>query len=124
MYKELDKVIASLDHLLEEDYSRDTQSDAEVLLHSIQQFPFMSLLYFWCPNLKSVDKVSKRLQDPKMRFHEPFCDLKILIQILNLKSEEIMHNTVHLANEYCKKWDLPIVLLYVASILGSKIKLK
>ena len=56
-------------------------------------------------NFKSVDKVSKRLQDPKMGFSEAFCDLKSLIQILNLINEEIMHNAVH---EYCEKWDIPI----------------
>ena len=39
MYKELDKVIASFDHLLEGDYSRDTKSDVGAPLHSIQQFP-------------------------------------------------------------------------------------
>ena len=34
-YKERDKVIASLDRLLEGDYSRDTKSDAGVFFHSI-----------------------------------------------------------------------------------------
>ena len=104
MYEELDKIIASLDHLLEGDYSRDTKSDTGALLHfiylfyfiylfsflltinlkliivrveikivnkeaatkriqqySTQQLPFISLLNFWYPILKSVDKVSKRL---------------------------------------------------------------
>ena len=72
MYEELDKVIASLDHLLEGDYTKDTKSDAETLLHSIQQFYFISLLNFWYAILKSVNKVSKRLQDPKMGFNEAF----------------------------------------------------
>ena len=72
MYEELDKVIASLDHLLEGDYTRDTKSDAGALLHSIQQFFFISLLNFWYAILKSVDKVLKRLQDPKMGFNEAF----------------------------------------------------
>jgi len=108
MYEELGKVIASLDQLLEGDYPADTKSDAGALLHSIQQFSFISLLNFWYPILKSVDKVSKRLQDPKMGFHEAFCDLKSLIQILNLRSEEIMRNAVQQASEYCEKWDIPI----------------
>ena len=103
MYKELDKVIASLDHLLEGDYSRDTKSDAGAFLHSIQQFLFTSLLNYWYPILKSVKKGSKSVQDPKMWFHEAFCDLKSLVEILNLKSKKIMHDAVHLANEYCKK---------------------
>ena len=34
--------------------------------------------------------------------------LKSLTQILNLRSEEIMHNAVHSANEYCEKWDISI----------------
>ena len=89
-------------------WKETTKPDAGALLHSIQQFPFISLLNFWYPILKSVDKVSKRLQDPKMGFNEAFCDLKSLIQILNLRSEEIMHNAVHLANKYCEKWDMPI----------------
>ena len=108
MFKKLDKVIASLDHLLEGDYSRDTKSDARALLHSVQQYPFTSLISFWHPILRSVDKVLKGLQDLKMGFHETFFDLKSLIQILNLKSEEIMHNAVHSAHEYCEKWDIPI----------------
>ena len=37
-----------------------------------------------------------------MGFHEAFCDQKSLIQILNLKSEKIMHNAVHSVNEYCE----------------------
>ena len=108
IYDELDKIIASLDLLLEGDYPRDIKSDAGALLHSIQQFPFIPVLNFWYPILKSVDKVSKRLQDSKMGFNEAFCDLKSLIQILNLKSEKIMHNAVHSANKYCEKWDITI----------------
>ena len=103
MYEELDKLFASLDHLLEEDYSRDIKSDEKALLHSIQQFPFISLLKFWYPILKLVKKISKHLQDPKTEFNKAFCDLKSLIQILNLRNEEIMHNAVHSANEYCEK---------------------
>ena len=37
-----------------------------------------------------------------------FVTYKHLIQILNLRSEEIMHNAVHSANKYCEKWDIPI----------------
>ena len=44
IYEKLDKAIASLDHLLEGDYFRDTKSNAGALLHSFQQFPFISLL--------------------------------------------------------------------------------
>ena len=49
-----------------------------------------------------MDKVSKGLQDPKMGFHEAFCDPKSLIQILDLKGEEIMYKAVHSANEHCE----------------------
>ena len=41
------------------------KSDAHLLLHSLQQFTFVSLLKFWCPMLSSLQKVTKRLQDPK-----------------------------------------------------------
>ena len=107
IHKECDNVIASLQHLQEGEFSRETKSDAGSLLNSIQQFPFIALLNFWYPVLSSVEKVSKRLQDPKMGFHEAFCDLRGLINILNLKNEKIIHNAIDLANKYCKNWGIP-----------------
>ena len=108
IHEECDNVIASLQHLLEGEFSRETKSDAGSLLNSIQQFPFIALLNFWYSVLSSVEKVSKRLQDPKMGFHEASCDLRGLIHILNLKNDEIIHNAIDLANEYCENWGIPI----------------
>lgn len=108
IHAELDNVIASLEHLQEGEFSRETKCDAGSLLNSIQQFSFISLLNFWYPILASIEKVTKRLQDPKMGFHEASCDLKGLVQILSLKNDEIIHNAIHSADEYCEKWGIAI----------------
>ena len=88
------KIKEILTHFCKEtffEFSRDTKSDAESLLNCIQQFPFISLLNFWHPILSSVQKVPKRLQDPKMGFHEASCDLKGFVQIFNLKNDEMQY---------------------------------
>lgn len=67
-----------------------------------------SLLHFWYPVLSSVDRISKRLQDPKMGFYEASCDLKGLVELLNLKSDGIITNAVFLGNKCCEKWGISL----------------
>ncbi|KAK8720250.1 hypothetical protein OTU49_013475 [Cherax quadricarinatus] len=43
-----------------------------------------------------------------MGLHEVSCDLKGLTHSLNLKDDKIIHNAIHLANEYCENWGIPI----------------
>ena len=106
--EEIDNIISSLENLQVGDFSTDTKSDAGLLLNAIQQFNFLSLLNFWCAILEAVQKVSKRLQDPKMGFHQASNDLRGLAEILNLKAEDMINNAIISANEYCDKWEIPI----------------
>ena len=79
---------------------------ASELYSAIPVYIFVKVLV---PNfISSVQKVSKRLQNPKLGFHEVSCDLKGLIQILNLKNDEIIHNAIHSVNGYSAKWGIPI----------------
>ena len=43
-----------------------------------------------------------------MGFHEASSDLKGLVEIINLKCEEIIEHAIQSANEYCEKWEIPI----------------
>ena len=55
-----------------------------------------------------MQKVTKRLQDLKMSFHEASGDLKGLVEIINLKCEAIIDHVIQSANEYCEKYEIPI----------------
>ena len=61
-----DEIISFLEHFKAGQFSSETKSDAYLLLHSLQQFTFFSLLKFCCPILSSMQRVTKCLQDPKI----------------------------------------------------------
>ena len=89
-----DKIISSLEHFEGGKFSNETKSDAYLLLHLLQQFTFISFLKFWCPTLSSVQRVTKRLQDPKIDLIQASDDLDCLNKIIDLKSEDIIKNAV------------------------------
>ena len=98
-----DEIISCLEHFEGGLFSSETKSDAYLLLHSLQQFTFVSLLKFWCPILSSVQRVTKRLQDPEIDLIQASDDLDELNRIIDLKSEDIIKKAVKSALEYCEK---------------------
>ena len=104
----VDEIISCLEHFEGGRFSSETKSDAYLLLQSLQQFTFVSLLKFWCPILSSVQRVTKRLQDPKIDLIQASDDLDGLNRIIYLKSKDIIKNAVRLASEYCEKCNVPL----------------
>ena len=51
-----------------------------------------------------MQRVTKRLQDPKIDLIQASDDLDGLNRIIDLKSEDIIKNAVRSASEYCEKW--------------------
>ena len=98
-----DEIISCLEHFEGGKFSSETKFDVYLLLHSLQQFTFVSLSKFWCPILSSVQRVTKRLQDPKIDLIQASDDLDGLNRIIDLKSENIIENAVRLASKYCEK---------------------
>ena len=98
-----DEIISCLEHFKGVKFSSETKSDAYLLLHSLQQFSIVSFLKFWCPILSSVQRVTKRLQDPKINLIQASDDLDGLNRIIDPKSEDIIKNVVRSASEYCEK---------------------
>ena len=92
-----DEIISCLEHFKGGKFSSETKSDAYLLLLSLQQFVF--LLKFWCPILSSVQRVTKRLQDPKIDLIQASNDLDGLNRIIELKSEDTIKNAVRSASE-------------------------
>ena len=68
----------------DENATADTKSRARNLLSNILNFNFLTFLPFWFEILEQVNRIQKRLQDPKMNFHEASKD----IHALQLKLEE------------------------------------
>ena len=58
--------------------------------------------------MSSVQRVTKRLQDPKIDLIQASDDLDGLNKIIDLKSEHIIKNAVRSASEYCEKWNVPL----------------
>ena len=61
-----------------------------------------------CPILSSTQRVTKRLQDPKIDLIQASDDLDGPNRIIDLKSEDITKNAVRSASEYCEKCNVPL----------------
>ena len=131
--EKFDEIISYLEHFKGGKFASETKSDVYLLL-SLQQFTFVSLLKYWCPILSSVQRVTKRLQDPKIDLIQASNDLDGLNRIIDLKSEDTIKNAVRSASndldglnriidlksedtiknavksasEYCEKWNVPL----------------
>ena len=55
-----------------------------------------------------MQRVKKRLQDPKIDLIQASDDLDGLNRIIDLKSKDIIKNTARSASEYCEKWNLSL----------------
>ena len=62
----------------DESATSETKNEAKQLYHQILTYDFVSLLGFWNKILIRIDRVQKRLQNPKMNFHDAALDLKAL----------------------------------------------
>ena len=54
-----------------------------------------------------MQRVTKRLQDPKIDLIQASDNLDGLNRIIDLKSEDIITNAVRSASEYCERWNVP-----------------
>ncbi len=79
MNKYLQEILDVLQNIMDnESATSETKSDAKQLYNRILLYDFVTLLGFWNKILILVDHVQKRLQDPRMNFHDAAVDLKAL----------------------------------------------
>ena len=88
--------------------TQETRSDAVILLQSILTFNFLVFLSFWYDTLKKIDRVQKRLQDPKMNFHEAAADIESLHINIDQTRDELCRDSVKKAKERCEVWGVAV----------------
>ena len=109
MHKGFEELVALLEKLSEDrSQTPETRSDADSLLRNVLNFNFMVLLHFWHNLLSKIDRVQKRLQDPRMNFHDASLDLESLEEELINCRETLCHDSVHNAKSNCTKWGINI----------------
>ncbi|XP_066938278.1 uncharacterized protein [Macrobrachium rosenbergii] len=86
----------------------DTSSEATQLLSRILTFDFFAAQSFWDILLTKIDRVQKRLQDPKMNFHEAAQDIEALQVYFLANREDIYQTSIKKAKELCHAWNVRI----------------
>ncbi|RLU24240.1 hypothetical protein DMN91_004450 [Ooceraea biroi] len=87
----------------DESENSDTRSDAGQLYTSLLNYRFLTLLGFWNKVLISIDRVQKRLQDPKMNFHDAALDLKGLRNHFYAEREALVTESLNEGFALCQK---------------------
>ena len=82
------------------------RSQAENLLACILNVNFLTFLPFWFEILEQVNRIQKRLQDPKMNFHESSKDIKALQIEMSDKRETLPQDAIEVGKGRCTDWGI------------------
>ena len=107
----LDNIVSLLEKMSDgASETHETRGEALglILLQSTLNFTFLAFLSFWYDLLKKIDRVRKRLQDPKMNFHEAFLDIESLQIDLAKIRDKICNESVEKAKTRCELWGISI----------------
>ena len=85
-----------------------TRSEAIQLVHRALTFDFLALLGFWNALLTKIDRVQKRLQDPKMNFHDASQDVRAIQEHFTENRDCICQDSIEKAKELCDHWEIRI----------------
>jgi len=66
----------------------DTRANAGILLRNILTYIFFVLLPFWKSVLQAINRIQKRLQDPKINFRDAADDILGLKKIMRTRGEQ------------------------------------
>ncbi|XP_053101887.1 52 kDa repressor of the inhibitor of the protein kinase-like [Hemicordylus capensis] len=82
------------------DETVESGSDAKHLRIHLLSYEFLTLLGFWNKILARIDSVQKRLQDPKMNFHNAELHLKVLQDCFHVSE------ALDVGHRLCEEWDV------------------
>ncbi|XP_053119697.1 52 kDa repressor of the inhibitor of the protein kinase-like [Hemicordylus capensis] len=103
----LEEILQVLQDMIDdEDESKESRSDAEQLRSHLLTYCFLTLLGFWNNILARIDSVQKRLQDPKMNFHNAAVDLKSLQAHFDGEREVLVREALDVGHRLCEEWDV------------------
>ena len=94
------------DHLSGLQKHMSDRNQAEHFLACILIVNFLTFLPFWFEILERVYRVQKRLQDPKMNFHESSKDIKALQIEVSDKRETLPQDVIKVGKRRCTDWGL------------------
>ena len=101
----IDEIVEVLQNLMvDESASNETKSDGKQLYNRILTYDFLTLLGFWNKILGRIDRVQKRLQDPKMNFHNAALDLKSLQDYFQSEREVLVNESIKEGVQICYEW--------------------
>ena len=101
----IDEIVEVLQNLMvDKSASNETKSDAKQLYNRILTYDFLTLLGFWNKILGRIDRVQKRLQDPKMNFHYAALDLKSLQDYFQSEREVLVNDSIKEGVQICNEW--------------------
>ena len=98
---QIDSVFDALEHL---------QDNAGILLRNILTFNFLVLLPFWSSVLQAINRIQKRLQDPKMNFRDAADDILGLKEIMRTRGEQFCVDAMQDGMNKCEEWNVEINL--------------
>ena len=107
IYDGLDALMELLERL-SEDQTVTAETDALNLLQSILNFNFLVLLHGWNTILRKINRVQKRLQEPKINFHESSSDLEALQHDFIKIRDPLCQSVVELAKAKCQLWGVAV----------------
>lgn len=93
---------------IENNENTDTRNEALQLCHRILSFDFLTVLGFWNRILSPIDRIQKRLQSPKMNFHESALDIKTLRDNFKDKREMITTQSLNEGLQLCEELDVVV----------------
>ena len=105
----IDKFVEIFEDLSEDNsQTSDTRSDANSLIQNVLNFNFLVLIHFWHYILERIDRVQKRLQDPKMNFNDASHDLQGLCRHIKDIREDLCKQSLEAGKKKCSEWGVEI----------------
>jgi len=108
---QIDSVVDALEHLQDNACENsDTRADAGILLRNILTYNFLVLLPFWRSVLQTINRIQKKLQDPKMNFRDAADDILSLNEIMRTRGEQFCVDATQDGIKKCEEWNVEINL--------------
>ena len=105
----LDELFSHFEEIIDErDLNPDTRSEAQIILNSMPRFDFVCLLEYWVSVLRPIDRIQKRLQDPKIDFKNAAEDIEGLKIHFQSEKDTICSEAIEQAKEKCQSWGIAI----------------
>jgi len=104
---QIDSVVDALEHLQDNACKNsDTQADGSILLRNILTYNFLVLLPLWRSVLQAINRIQKRLQDPKMNFRDAADDILGLKKVMRTRGEQFCVDAMQDGMKKCEEWNV------------------